>query len=98
MKPTFSRRRTDEVVRMVDQDVRSGGYEPGDRYLSVRQIAEQYSISPNTAQRVMQTLVDRDVLEIRPRIGTFVEGEGLTLVHPDGRREELQPEGWEHQT
>ena len=32
------------------------------------------------------------------RIGRILEGEGLTLVHRDGRREELEPCGWEHET
>lgn len=32
------------------------------------------------------------------RIGAVIEGKGLTLVHPDGKREPLQPKGWEHQT
>jgi thiamine-monophosphate kinase len=32
------------------------------------------------------------------RIGTIVRGAGLTLVHPDGRRERIQAKGWEHGT
>ena len=32
------------------------------------------------------------------RIGTIVEGGALTLVHPDGRREALKCNGWEHKT
>jgi thiamine-monophosphate kinase len=32
------------------------------------------------------------------RVGTIVPGAALTLVHADGRRRELPPTGWEHQT
>jgi thiamine-monophosphate kinase len=32
------------------------------------------------------------------RIGTIVRGGGLTLVHPDGRREKIKAKGWEHRT
>ena len=32
------------------------------------------------------------------RIGTVTEGADLTLVHPDGAREQLAPAGWEHTT
>ncbi len=32
------------------------------------------------------------------RIGTIVAGRELTLVHADGRREAIQPSGWEHRT
>lgn len=32
------------------------------------------------------------------RIGTLVGAKTLTLAHADGRREELPPTGWEHQT
>ncbi len=32
------------------------------------------------------------------RIGTVTSHAGLTLIHPDGRREELKTHGWEHET
>ncbi len=32
------------------------------------------------------------------RIGCIAAGQGLTLVHGDGRRERLEPCGWEHET
>jgi len=32
------------------------------------------------------------------RIGRIVEGEYVTLIHSDGRRERLRPTGWEHHT
>ena len=32
------------------------------------------------------------------RIGDFAEGSKLSLIRPDGSREELMPQGWEHRT
>ena len=64
--------RTSQVAKTVEQDILSGDYRRGDRYLSVRQLAERYSVSPNTAQRVIRTLADRRILAVHPRVGTFV--------------------------
>lgn len=53
------------------------------------------AIPPEEADRLLR---DQPLGVPVSRIGTFVEGRELTLVHADGRREVLKPTGWEHRT
>jgi len=37
-----------------------------------------------------------DFSDLATPVGTITEGYGILLQHPDGRREPLEPKGWEH--
>jgi GntR family transcriptional regulator len=62
----------DQVVFAVTKAVITGQLQPGDRFPSVRTLSQQLKINPNTAQKVVTTLVERGLLEARPGIGTTV--------------------------
>jgi thiamine-monophosphate kinase len=54
-----------------------------------------FTLAPAEAERLLRG----QPLDVRvARVGTVVEGRGCALVHPDGRRERLEPGGWEHRT
>ena len=50
------------------------------------------------ADRAGTLLRDRPFETPVARIGTVVRQRTMTLIHPDGRREPLEPRGWEHRT
>jgi GntR family transcriptional regulator len=52
--------------------LRGKDYAPGDRFLTERQIAEQYGVSRPTANKVLAGMVAEGLLEFRKGIGTFV--------------------------
>ena len=52
--------------------VASGALKPGDPLPSVRELAREQRINPNTAAKAYQRLVDAGVLETRRGEGTFV--------------------------
>ena len=62
----------DEVVFAVTKAVVTHQLEPGDRFPSVRTLSQELKINPNTAQRIVSTLVERGILEVQPGIGTIV--------------------------
>ena len=62
----------DQVVFAVTKAVITGQLQPGDRFPSVRTLSQELKINPNTAQKVVTTLVERGLLEVRPGIGTTV--------------------------
>ena len=62
----------DQVVFAVTKAVITGQLQPGDRFPSVRTLSQELKINPNTAQKVVTTLVERGLLEARPGIGTTV--------------------------
>jgi DNA-binding transcriptional regulator YhcF (GntR family) len=62
----------DQVVFAVTKAVVSGQLQAGDRFPSVRNLSQELKINPNTAQKVVTTLVERGLLEVQPGIGTAV--------------------------
>jgi GntR family transcriptional regulator len=62
----------DQVVFAVTRAVVRGQLQAGDRFPSVRILSQELKINPNTAQRVVATLVERGLLEVQPGIGTLV--------------------------
>ena len=52
--------------------LRGKEYAPGDRFLTERQIAEQYGVSRPTANKALAGMVAEGLVEFRKGIGTFV--------------------------
>ena len=74
----------DQVVFAVQKAVLSGQLREGDAFPSVRVLGQALRINPNTAHRVVQTLVTRGLLAVRPGIGTVV-GDGAVATPAEKR-------------
>ncbi len=61
-----------QVIFAVKKALMVGSLRPGDRFPSVRKLSQELKINPNTAHKVVAALVDEDILEVRPGIGTVV--------------------------
>ena len=62
----------DQVVFAAKKAFISGEFEPGQAFPSVRGLAADLKIHPNTAHKVIQHLIHERYLEVRPGIGTVV--------------------------
>jgi GntR family transcriptional regulator len=62
----------DQVVFAATKAVITGQLQPGDRFPPVRALSQELRINPNTAQKIVATLVERGLLEVRPGVGTAV--------------------------
>ena len=62
----------DQVVFAVTKAVVTGQLAAGDAFPSVRALSQELGINPNTAQKIVATLIERGLLEPRPGIGTVV--------------------------
>ncbi len=62
----------DQVVFAVERAMVSGQLRPGDGFPSVRALSHELRINPNTAHRIVGTLVRDGLLEVRPGTGTVV--------------------------
>ena len=62
----------DQVVFAVTKAVVTGQLASGDAFPSVRALSQELAINPNTAQKIVGTLIERGLLEPRPGIGTVV--------------------------
>jgi GntR family transcriptional regulator len=63
---------SDQVVYAVTKAIVAGRLRPGDEFPSVRVMSQELRINPNTAQRIIATLVAQGLLEVHPGIGTRV--------------------------
>jgi GntR family transcriptional regulator len=62
----------DQVVFAATRAMLSGALQPGAGFPSVRSLAADLKIHPNTAHKVIQYLIQERWLEVRPGIGTVV--------------------------
>ena len=80
----------EQVVHAVERALVAGALKAGDRFPSVRSLSKELRINPNTALKIVATLVDAGVLEVRPGIGTLV-AETTSHDNPRRRQEVLGP-------
>ena len=62
----------DQLVFAAKKAFVSGELQPGQSFPSVRSLAAEFKIHPNTAHKVVQHLIQERLLEARPGIGTVV--------------------------
>ena len=62
----------DQLVFAAKRAVLSGEYRPGQAFPSVRSLAAELKIHPNTAHKAVQFLIQEGWLEVRPGIGTVI--------------------------
>ncbi len=90
------------LARRLEEDLHRRRVAPGDRFLTAAEVASRFGVSPATANRALQLLQRRGLLERSPRRGTFVapgfrsRGGGsprvLMLFVPRSRRDRLTAE------
>jgi len=83
----------DQVVFAVKRSILRGEFLAGQPFPSVRTIAAELKIHPNTAHKVVQYLIQEHYLESRPGVGTVVAplpepraGEKKRLLREDVQR------------
>ena len=78
--------RPNTVYQTIIQQLRdliSGKLEPGQKFLTEREIAYEFKISRPTANKILTGLVSEGLLEFRKGVGTFVRKKtlGYDLKH-----------------
>jgi len=69
------------VEAALQRRLRSGLYQPGDRFMSNRAIAAQYGVSYQTAHRLLRRMVQQGLLRRHDRSGTYVPGPSRRPTH-----------------
>jgi GntR family transcriptional regulator len=80
----------DQLVFAIKRSFISGELQPGQSFPSVRALAIEFKIHPNTAHKVVQHLIQERWLEVRPGIGTVVAE--IPEPRPGDRKRLLQRE------
>lgn len=61
------------LAKRLQDEIREKGLQPGDRIDSVRDLASRYKVAPLTVHRMLDLLVQEDVLYQEGKRGTFVK-------------------------
>jgi GntR family transcriptional regulator len=75
-----------QVVQQVKHRVATGGLRAGEKLPSVREIAEQLRVNPNTIAKAIGELERQGVVETRRGTGTYVAEVASTLSRAERRR------------
>lgn len=69
-----------QIIESIKKDMVNGELKPGDKLPSVREMAEQYKVNPNTIQRVYQELEREKITYTQRGMGTYISDErGMVL-------------------
>jgi GntR family transcriptional regulator len=80
----------DQIVSAATKAFVSGEFQAGQSFPSVRTLAAELKIHPNTAQKVIQHLIKERYLDARPGLGTVVAN--LPTAPAGDRKRLLQSE------
>lgn len=75
-----------QIVEMVKQDIFRGHYKAGDRLPSVREMATEAAVNPNTMQRAFMQLEQEGLIETQRNMGRTVTTDQAVL---DAGRESM---------
>lgn len=62
-----------QIMNLIKRDIVTGKIKPGDKLLSVREMAAELQVNPNTLQRVYQELEREGITYTQRGMGTFVK-------------------------
>ena len=75
--------KTEDVLKKLETEIRSGRLKPGDRLPSMRQLGERYGVSTIVMVKAVRILSEKGLLKTSERSGIFVAD------HPDCARQQI---------
>ncbi|MCG8453255.1 MAG: GntR family transcriptional regulator [Spirochaetales bacterium] len=81
-----------QIADQVRGRIVSGEWKAGERIPSVREMAAQLGVNPNTITRSYQSLLDGNIIENRRGIGYFVANEAQEIIVQDMKTEFIEEE------
>ena len=75
-----------QIEDYVCEQILSGKWPQGERLCSVRELAAQVEVNPNTVQRAYTELSDKHVIENKRGIGFYVTANAVELIREEHRQ------------
>ncbi|ULO05192.1 GntR family transcriptional regulator [Paenibacillus sp. 19GGS1-52] len=69
-----------QIMNYIKGEIVTGKLKPGDKILSVRELASEMQINPNTVQRTFQELEREEIVETRRGMGRYVTSKEETIM------------------
>lgn len=76
-----------QIADSISEKIIDGTFPPGSRIPSVREMASQLGVNPNTIMRAFTELQSENIIENKRGIGYFVTGEARELILARKRKE-----------
>ena len=76
-----------QIAEQVKSRIADGEWKAGERIPSVREMAVNLGVNPNTVTRSYQSLMDSGVIDNRRGIGYFVAGEAQEKIVDDLKKQ-----------
>ncbi len=83
MIPVYKQTRSAKVVEKIKDAILSGKYKAGDKIASVRELATELEINPNTVVKGYDNLMYTGIIYSKLTIGFFVTPEAFDLVRKE---------------
>jgi len=77
----------EQIVRQIEQGVQQGMLLPGAPLPSIRQVADDLALNPNTVAKAYKLLENQHVIVTAGRKGTFVSPDAAGQIDSRNRRE-----------
>lgn len=83
-----------QLVEQIQRKILSGEYEPGQKLPSIREMAAQAAVNPNTLQRALSELEQKELVHTQRTIGRFISADeekiaGLRRQHAESAANEF---------
>ncbi|URN92480.1 MAG: GntR family transcriptional regulator [Candidatus Pristimantibacillus lignocellulolyticus] len=69
-----------QIMNYIKKQIITGHLKPGDKILSVRELATELQINPNTIQRTFQELEREMIVETKRGLGRYVTSEETKIM------------------
>ncbi|WP_329887199.1 GntR family transcriptional regulator [Pseudoramibacter faecis] len=74
-----------QLIEQVERHIISGDYRPGDKLPSVRELAKEAAVNPNTMQRALATLEQSGLLFTQRTAGRYITEDTQLIENIRGR-------------
>jgi GntR family transcriptional regulator len=74
-----------QIAKEVKHSIAIGSVKPGEQIPSVREIALQITVNPNTVAKAYRELEARGIVETRRGMGTYVSDKPIEVTNEDRR-------------
>ena len=81
-----------QIADSISEKVMEGIYPPGEKIPSVRDLATEMGVNPNTVMRTYSELQARGIIDNKRGVGYYVSSEAMDIIHQWKRKEFLEIE------
>ena len=76
-----------QIADSISEKVMEGKYPPGEKIPSVRDLASEMGVNPNTVMRTFSELQSRGIIDNRRGVGYYVSNEAISIIRHWKRKE-----------